>query len=105
MSHLQNRAAAPSLFCLLALALSSPVAAAPAVVKVDGSSTVYPITEAVAEAITTHTDAGHADIVDVGGVGGTLAGNALSTAAMRATSVTSPTTQATACPANSCSML
>ena len=49
MSPLQNRAAAPSLFCLLALALSSPVAAAPAVVKVDGSSTVYPITEAVAE--------------------------------------------------------
>jgi glutamate-1-semialdehyde 2,1-aminomutase len=45
----------------------------------------YGITEAVAEAITTHTDAGHADIVDVGGVGGTLAGNALSTAAMRAT--------------------
>lgn len=49
MSPLQNRAAAPSLFCLIALALSSPAAAAPAVVKVDGSSTVYPITEAVAE--------------------------------------------------------
>ena len=32
-----------------------------------------------------HTDAGDADIVDVGGVGGTLAGNALSTAAMQAT--------------------
>jgi glutamate-1-semialdehyde 2,1-aminomutase len=39
----------------------------------------------VAEAVTAHTDAGDADIVDVGGVGGTLAGNALSTAAMRAT--------------------
>ncbi len=45
----------------------------------------YGISEAVAAAITRHTDAGDADIVDVGGVGGTLAGNALSTAAMRAT--------------------
>ena len=39
----------------------------------------------VADAVTRHTEAGDADIVDVGGVGGTLAGNALSTAAMRAT--------------------
>ena len=45
----------------------------------------YGLTEEVAAAITAHTDAGEADIVDVGGVGGTLAGNALSTAAMRAT--------------------
>lgn len=45
----------------------------------------YGISRAVAEAVTAHTDAGDADIVDVGGVGGTLAGNALSTAAMRAT--------------------
>jgi glutamate-1-semialdehyde 2,1-aminomutase len=45
----------------------------------------YGITTEVAAAVTTHTDAGEADIVDVGGVGGTLAGNALSTAAMRAT--------------------
>ncbi|HET7279364.1 MAG TPA: transaminase [Dermatophilaceae bacterium] len=45
----------------------------------------YGITEAVASAVTRHTEAGDADIVDVGGVGGTLAGNALSTAAMRAT--------------------
>ncbi len=45
----------------------------------------YGITEEVARAVTRHTDAGDADIVDVGGVGGTLAGNALSTAAMRAT--------------------
>ncbi|MEO5981708.1 MAG: transaminase [Pedococcus sp.] len=45
----------------------------------------YGITRAVAAAVTRHTDAGDADIVDVGGVGGTLAGNALSTAAMRAT--------------------
>jgi glutamate-1-semialdehyde 2,1-aminomutase len=45
----------------------------------------YGITNEVARAITRHTDAGEADIVDVGGVGGTLAGNALSTAAMRAT--------------------
>jgi glutamate-1-semialdehyde 2,1-aminomutase len=45
----------------------------------------YGISREVAEAVTRHTDAGDADIVDVGGVGGTLAGNALSTAAMRAT--------------------
>ncbi len=42
----------------------------------------YGITEAVAEAVRNHPDA---DLVDVGGVGGTLAGNVLSTAAMRAT--------------------
>ena len=45
----------------------------------------YGLSREVADAITRHTDAGNADIVDVGGVGGTLAGNALSTAAMRAT--------------------
>ena len=45
----------------------------------------YGISTEVAAAITRHTDTGSADIVDVGGVGGTLAGNALSTAAMRAT--------------------
>ena len=45
----------------------------------------YGISREVAAAVTRHTDAGDADIVDVGGVGGTLAGNALSTAAMRAT--------------------
>jgi glutamate-1-semialdehyde 2,1-aminomutase len=48
-------------------------------------SGAYGITEDVARRITRHTDAGDADIVDVGGVGGTLAGNALSVAAMRAT--------------------
>ena len=42
----------------------------------------YGITEAVAEGVRNHPDA---DLVDVGGVGGTLAGNVLSTAAMRAT--------------------
>ena len=45
-------------------------------------SSAYGITEALAEAVLRSDDA---DIVDVGGVGGTLAGNALSTAAMRAT--------------------
>ena len=45
----------------------------------------YGISDEVAAAITAHTDTGDADIVDVGGVGGTLAGNALSTTAMRAT--------------------
>jgi glutamate-1-semialdehyde 2,1-aminomutase len=48
-------------------------------------SGAYGISEDVARAVTRHTEAGDADIVDVGGVGGTLAGNALSTAAMRAT--------------------
>ena len=48
-------------------------------------SGAYGISDEVAAAITRHTDAGDADIVDVGGVGGTLAGNALSTAAMQAT--------------------
>ena len=45
----------------------------------------YGISRDVAASVTRHTEAGDADIVDVGGVGGTLAGNALSTAAMRAT--------------------
>lgn len=45
-------------------------------------SGAYGITESVAEQIRAHAEA---DLVDVGGVGGTLAGNALSTAAMRAT--------------------
>ena len=45
-------------------------------------SGAYGITEELARAIGVHQDA---DIVDVGGVGGTLAGNALSVAAMRAT--------------------
>jgi glutamate-1-semialdehyde 2,1-aminomutase len=45
-------------------------------------SGAYGITEDVAAAIRAHAEA---DLVDVGGVGGTLAGNVLSTAAMRAT--------------------
>ena len=45
-------------------------------------SGTYGITEDVARRIGVHEDA---DIVDVGGVGGTLAGNAMSVAAMRAT--------------------
>jgi glutamate-1-semialdehyde aminotransferase len=40
------------------------------------------ISDAVAAAVRPHSEA---DLVDVGGVGGTLAGNVLSTAAMRAT--------------------
>ncbi len=45
-------------------------------------SGAYGITEAVARRVGAHPEA---DLVDVGGVGGTLAGNALSVAAMRAT--------------------
>jgi glutamate-1-semialdehyde 2,1-aminomutase len=45
----------------------------------------YGLSREVAQAVTRHTEAGDADIVDVGGVGGTLAGNALTSAAMRAT--------------------
>lgn len=46
------------------------------------ASGAYGVTEEVAAAVLAHATA---DLVDVGGVGGTLAGNALSTAAMRAT--------------------
>ena len=45
-------------------------------------SGAYGITSEIAERIASHAEA---DLVDVGGVGGTLAGNVLSTAAMRAT--------------------
>ncbi|WP_270889935.1 transaminase [Pedococcus sp. 5OH_020] len=45
----------------------------------------YGLTSEVADDVMRHTRSGEADIVDVGGVGGTLAGNALSLAAMRAT--------------------
>jgi glutamate-1-semialdehyde 2,1-aminomutase len=45
-------------------------------------SGAYGITEELAAQIRSHAEA---DLVDVGGVGGTLAGNVLSTAAMRAT--------------------
>ena len=45
----------------------------------------YGISEELADRVTTLARSGTADIDDVGGVGGTLAGNALSTAAMRAT--------------------
>jgi len=45
-------------------------------------SGAYGITQAVADAVGNQPEA---DLVDVGGVGGTLAGNVLSTAAMRAT--------------------
>jgi len=42
----------------------------------------YGITQELADRINTHAEA---DLIDVGGVGGTLAGNVLTTAAMRAT--------------------
>jgi glutamate-1-semialdehyde 2,1-aminomutase len=45
----------------------------------------YGLSADVAEAVTDRAQTGGADLVDVGGVGGTLAGNALSLAAMRAT--------------------
>ncbi len=45
----------------------------------------YGITAELADRVARQVAAGAADIEDVGGVGGTLAGNALSTAAMRAT--------------------
>jgi glutamate-1-semialdehyde 2,1-aminomutase len=45
----------------------------------------YGLSDQIAEAVTRLAETGSADIVDVGGVGGTLAGNALSLAAMRAT--------------------
>lgn len=48
-------------------------------------SGAYGLSQEVADTITGFTASGQADIVDVGGVGGTLAGNALSSTAMRAT--------------------
>jgi glutamate-1-semialdehyde 2,1-aminomutase len=45
----------------------------------------YGLTDSIAEAVTRLAETGGADLVDVGGVGGTLAGSALSLAAMRAT--------------------
>jgi len=45
-------------------------------------SGAYGLTQEVADRMSDHPEA---DLIDVGGVGGTLAGNALSTAAMRAT--------------------
>jgi glutamate-1-semialdehyde 2,1-aminomutase len=48
-------------------------------------SGAFGISAELAEAVARHTAAGDADIEDVGGVGGTLAGNAMSLAAMRAT--------------------
>ena len=45
---------------------------------------VYGLTLHIADAVAGH-DRASADLVDVGGVGGTLVGNALSVAAMRAT--------------------
>jgi glutamate-1-semialdehyde 2,1-aminomutase len=45
----------------------------------------YGISAEIADQVTALARSGEADIDDVGGVGGTLAGNALSTAAMRAT--------------------
>lgn len=45
-------------------------------------SGAYGISQELADAVADHPDA---DLIDVGGVGGTLAGNALSVAAMRAT--------------------
>ena len=46
-------------------------------------SGAYGLSAAVAAAVTARADEG-ADLIDVGGIGGTLAGNALSLAAMRA---------------------
>ncbi len=45
----------------------------------------YGLSEELAADVMRRTESGDADIVDVGGVGGTLAGNALSLAAARAT--------------------
>ncbi|MEO6704087.1 MAG: transaminase [Jatrophihabitantaceae bacterium] len=45
----------------------------------------YGITQSLAARVAGLAESGQADIADVGGVGGTLAGNVLSTAAMRAT--------------------
>jgi len=49
MNHLPVKTAAPAITLLTALCCTPAAFAAPPVVKIDGSSTVFPITEAVAE--------------------------------------------------------
>jgi phosphate transport system substrate-binding protein len=49
MNHLPVKSAAPAITLLTALCCTPTAFAAPPVVKIDGSSTVFPITEAVAE--------------------------------------------------------
>ncbi|MCX6459087.1 MAG: transaminase [Actinobacteria bacterium] len=48
-------------------------------------SGAYGLSQKVADMVTHHTQTSDVDIIDVGGVGGTLAGNAMSVSAMRAT--------------------
>ena len=49
MKQMLPKAAVPAMTLLAALSFAASASAAPAVVKIDGSSTVFPITEAVAE--------------------------------------------------------
>lgn len=49
MKQMLPKAAVPAMTLLAALSFAPSASAAPAVVKIDGSSTVFPITEAVAE--------------------------------------------------------
>jgi phosphate transport system substrate-binding protein len=49
MNQMLPKAAVPAMTLLAALSFAASASAAPAVVKIDGSSTVFPITEAVAE--------------------------------------------------------
>ena len=49
MKQMLPKAAVPAMTFLAALSFAASASAAPAVVKIDGSSTVFPITEAVAE--------------------------------------------------------
>ena len=49
MTHMLPKAAVPAMTFLAALSFAASASAAPAVVKIDGSSTVFPVTEAVAE--------------------------------------------------------
>ncbi len=49
MNQMLPKAAVPAMTFLAALSFAASASAAPAVVKIDGSSTVFPVTEAVAE--------------------------------------------------------
>ena len=49
MNQMLPKAAVLAMTCLAALSFAASASAAPAVVKIDGSSTVFPVTEAVAE--------------------------------------------------------
>ena len=70
MNHLPVKTAAPAITLLTALCCTPAAFAAPPVVKIDGSSTVFPITEAVAEEFQKARRGAINVTVDISGTGG-----------------------------------